>query len=1119
MVETPQMMEILVQVLPEMMVKATQIVNLKQNFFKNFSKMIKEYFTSQFMIHMYKWQQNKQLKNKIEIELQLDTFVNQDENSEVTQIDIQNLEKIDYHQVSLEVWNKMENNQIPLQLQISYDFGELDLNLLKIIEPNLLLPNTLFNKVKIQKERIIQVVSDALKEYNLTSYDFYSEFIKYYHLKQIEKQQNLGKSINIDSFLHDLKQYSIKLAKSMSNKQVTQVQYKQKGLLYKEEGEEGKWLNEFFNDDTQYGSYKKDIRSCSLIQKKGANFLFVHKSIQDFLIAADLYEMLALSTDLDLQILSSIIERLSKEQTQNQDYLEFISNLNLSELNFKFDTLSLFERQHQLNDIQKNIKLLLNLIRILKQHDFNQINYSTNFYTETRRYLRQKISKELVIIEFLKLIVNLTKIDKNFIQCGSNSLNLLVEMKVDLTKQCFSNIKIKNTSIIGANFAKCNLSGSELENVNINGINLNCAQLFNCKWKHLKIYEVHQFNGHNDTVCSVSFSPDGTKLASGSDDISICLWDVKTGKLKAKLEGHTNWVQSVCFSPDGTTLASGSQDQSIRLWDIETGEQKAKLDGHTHYVYSICFSPDGTTLASGSFDNTIRLWEFKTGKQKAILQCNSQVNSVSISPNGTTLASGSADNSIFFWDVKTGQLKSKLNGHTNQVRSVCFSPDGISLSSGSDDKSIRLWDVKTGQQIVKLDGHINQVKTVCFSLDGTKLASGSTDNSIRLWDVMTGQQKFQLEGHDGIVCSVCFSPDGTILASGSDDQSIRLWDVKTGQQKASFDGHTHNVRSVCFSPDGTTLASGSRDKSIRLWDVKTGQQKAKLDGHINWVQSVCYSPDGATLASGCVDNSIRLWDVNTRETKVRLEGHQGYLNLVSFSPDGTILASCSSFDSIGLWDVGTGQQIAKLGGHTYCVQSLCFSPDGTTLAYGSEDKSIRLKDVKTGQQQFKLDGHSDYVRSVCFSPDGTTLASGSVDNSIRLWDVKTGQQKANLMGHLNDVNTVSFSPDGTTLASGSDDNSIRIWDVKTVKEVKTTDMIQKEILNNLLPEGSIYNLNLASSHSTILLISKQPIFQANGALILKGQFENQSSIDLKTLFKQKGSCILERQQQQIQKLN
>ena len=74
------------------------------------------------------------------------------------------------------------------------------------------------------------------------------------------------------------------------------------------------------------------------------------------------------------------------------------------------------------------------------------------------------------------------------------------------------------------------------------------------------------------------------------------------------LTGHTSWVNSVSFSPDGQTLASGSSDYTIRLWDVETGETVKTLTGHTGDVISVSFSPDGQTLASGSGDGTMLLW-------------------------------------------------------------------------------------------------------------------------------------------------------------------------------------------------------------------------------------------------------------------------------------------------------------------------------------------------------------------------------------------------------------------------------------------------------------------------------------------------------------------------------
>ncbi|MEO0854838.1 MAG: pentapeptide repeat-containing protein, partial [Cyanobacteria bacterium J06648_11] len=257
---------------------------------------------------------------------------------------------------------------------------------------------------------------------------------------------------------------------------------------------------------------------------------------------------------------------------------------------------------------------------------------------------------------------------------GSNVLTLLHHLGIDLQGYDFSNLTIRQTSLQGLNLHDVNFSGSDLSNSVFNQpFGSIRTMAFRAEddvlatgdtngeiwlWRtHLSSgiatakgdisSHIATFEGHENWVCSVAFSPDGTQLASGSADRTIRLWDTNTGECLQVFEGHQNWVMSVAFSPDGTQLASGSADRSVRLWDIGTGECQQVLEGHDHGIWSVAFAPDGDSLASGSADRTIRLWNVSTGKcRKTLTEQSSGVWSVAFSPDGTQLASGSADQTV-----------------------------------------------------------------------------------------------------------------------------------------------------------------------------------------------------------------------------------------------------------------------------------------------------------------------------------------------------------------------------------------------------------------------------------------------------------------------------------------
>jgi len=310
----------------------------------------------------------------------------------------------------------------------------------------------------------------------------------------------------------------------------------------------------------------------------------------------------------------------------------------------------------------------------------------------------------------------------------------------------------------------------------------------------------------------------------------------QTWKCVQTFIGHQKWVCSVAWSNDGKILASGSEDETIKLWEVDSGREILSIRGHSGYVNSVAFSRDGKILASGSDDKTIRLWEVKTGKLLCILGDWSRgeyfghsqgVTAIAFHPDGKTLASASKDKSVKVWqlgndlfDPNYGKVMMTLSGHLQPVRAIAFSPDGKILASGSEDNTIKIWDLSLGNTVKNLCNYyqgIHYIYAVAFSPDGKVLASGGRDRNIKIWQIESGEILQILEEHSRDVLTVVFSPQGDIIASGSEDGTIKIWDRKTGQQIGNLEGHLKYVNSVTFSKDGKSLASSSSDNTIKIW--------------------------------------------------------------------------------------------------------------------------------------------------------------------------------------------------------------------------------------------------------------------------------------------------------------
>lgn len=538
----------------------------------------------------------------------------------------------------------------------------------------------------------------------------------------------------------------------------------------------------------------------------------------------------------------------------------------------------------------------------------------------------------------------------------------------------------------------------------------------------------------------------------------------------------------------GFRLASGSQDGKVRIWDLFKRTCSTVLDSHVSDVRALDYSSEDNILMTASRDKTVMWWDTSTWKVRKVVPIFEEIEAAGFLMAGTFTYTGGANGRLRIWKTETGQeitQPQQPGGEGEGIIGILCMPELTFILAARADQVLVLHSLSSLErsdgiipplpEIKRISGTHDEIIDLQYLLpDHSLLALATNSEEIRIVSLAESDSTYfgadvaQLKGHEEIIICLDVDWSGHWIATGAKDNTARLWRIDPENSNftcyATFSGHAESLGAIGLpkvTPPETSssfksplnhpppyLLTGSQDQTIKRWDISDGQGTRKAPralytrkAHDKDINAIDINHGGQLFASASQDKTVKIWSTEEGEAQGVLRGHRRGVWSVKFAPKDTPII------------VGDNGPAAGRG----------------LVLTGSGDKTIKIWSLSDYSCLRTFEGHTNSVLKVAWlnipKADGPSkrhvqVASAGGDGLVKVWDASTGEVECTLDNHEDRVWALAVHPTTNAIVSGSGDSTVTFWadttssTIAAAKEAATQFVELEQELQNYIHTGS-----------------------------------------------------------------